>query len=99
MPELTKISPHVYWLPPGPPDRPALCAVVGSDHTLLLDSGSSPSHVRLLLDGLAAAGAPPPRYVALTHWHWDHVFGAAELRCARHCPHANRGAPRHHGWL
>jgi len=74
---LTRIAPHVYGLPPGPPDRPSLCAVVGSRHTLLLDAGSSPAHVRPLLDGLAAAGAPPPRYVALTHWHWDHVFAAA----------------------
>jgi glyoxylase-like metal-dependent hydrolase (beta-lactamase superfamily II) len=76
---LTQISPHVYWLPPGPPDRPALCAVVGSSHVLLLDSGSSPAHVHQLLDGLASAGVRPPRYVALTHWHWDHVFGAAAL--------------------
>ena len=81
MPEntLTQTSPHVYWLPPGPPDRPALCAVVGSEHTLLLDAGSSPAHVRQLLDGLTAARVRPPRYVTLTHWHWDHVFGAAEL--------------------
>ncbi|HEX2906499.1 MAG TPA: MBL fold metallo-hydrolase [Phototrophicaceae bacterium] len=81
MPEtvLTQISPHVYWLPPGPPDRPSLCAVVGGDHTLLLDAGSSPTHVRPLVAGLAALGAPPLRYVALTHWHWDHVFGAAAV--------------------
>lgn len=80
MPEntLTRISPHVYWLPPGPPDRPALCAVAGGEHTLLLDAGSSPSHARQVLDGLASAGVHPPRYLALTHWHWDHVFGAAE---------------------
>jgi glyoxylase-like metal-dependent hydrolase (beta-lactamase superfamily II) len=75
---LTRISPHVYWLPPGPPDRPALCAVAGSEQTLLLDAGSSPAHVRRMLDGLAQASIRPPRYLALTHWHWDHVFGAAE---------------------
>jgi glyoxylase-like metal-dependent hydrolase (beta-lactamase superfamily II) len=49
--------------------------VVGRDHTLLLDAGSSPAHVHELL----IANARPPRYVALTHWHWDHIFGAAEL--------------------
>jgi glyoxylase-like metal-dependent hydrolase (beta-lactamase superfamily II) len=76
---LRRISEHVYWLPPGPPDRPSLCAVVGSEHTLMLDAGSSDAHVRLFLDGLAAEGVRPPRYVALTHWHWDHIFGAAEL--------------------
>lgn len=76
---VTQISPHVYWMPPGPPDRPSLCAVVGSEHTLLLDAGSSPAHIRHFLDDLGAKNPHPPRYVALTHWHWDHVFGAAEL--------------------
>ena len=76
---LTKISEHVYWLPPGPPDRPSLCAVVGERRTMMLDAGSSDAHARIVLDGLTAAGAPPPSLVALTHWHWDHVFGAAEI--------------------
>jgi glyoxylase-like metal-dependent hydrolase (beta-lactamase superfamily II) len=76
---LSKISEHVYWLSPGAPDRPALGAVVGTQHTLLLDGGASPAHVRLFLDALHAEGVPPPRYLALTHWHWDHVFGAAEM--------------------
>jgi glyoxylase-like metal-dependent hydrolase (beta-lactamase superfamily II) len=52
---------------------------VGSEHTLLLDAGSSPTHVRQLLDGLSAVNVRSPRYVALTHWHWDHIFGAADL--------------------
>jgi len=81
MPEttLSKISDHVYWLSPGKPDRPSLCAVVGTQHTLLLDAGASTAHIRLFLDALASAGVSTPHYVALTHWHWDHVFGAAAL--------------------
>jgi len=35
----TKISDHVYWFPPGPPDRPSLSAVVGERRTVLLDAG------------------------------------------------------------
>lgn len=77
---LQHIAEHVYWMPPGPPDRPSLCAVVGSEHTLMLDAGASDAHARLFLEALAAQGVRPPRYVALTHWHWDHIFGAAELR-------------------
>jgi glyoxylase-like metal-dependent hydrolase (beta-lactamase superfamily II) len=76
---LHRISDRVYWLPPGPPDRPSLCAVVGERRTLMLDAGASAAHARLFLDGLAAEGVPPPSYVALTHSHWDHVFGAAEI--------------------
>lgn len=77
---LRRISEHVWWLPPGPPDRPSLCAVVGSKEVLALDAGSSAGHARLLLDGLAREGITRPSYVALTHSHWDHVFGAAELK-------------------
>jgi hypothetical protein len=49
---LRKISEHVYWLPPAPPDRPSLCAVVGSRWTLMLDAGSSAAHAGSFLDGL-----------------------------------------------
>lgn len=77
---LTRISEHVYWMPPGPPDRPSLCAVVGSEFTLMLDTGASAAHARLFLDRLRETGISAPQYAALTHWHWDHVFGAAALR-------------------
>jgi glyoxylase-like metal-dependent hydrolase (beta-lactamase superfamily II) len=77
--KLIAISEHVYWMPPGEPDRPSLCAVVGSDYTLMLDAGASDAHARLFLDQMAAQGLRAPQIVALTHWHWDHVFGAAAL--------------------
>jgi glyoxylase-like metal-dependent hydrolase (beta-lactamase superfamily II) len=76
---LTKISEHVYWLPPGPPDRPSLCAVVGTRRTAWLDAGSSAAHSLSFLGALAAEGVGLPSYVVLTHSHWDHVFGAAAL--------------------
>lgn len=71
----TRISEHVLWLPSGPPDRPALCAVVGSRRTLMLDGGSSAAHARELLSALDE----PPAAVFYTHSHWDHVFGGAEV--------------------
>lgn len=74
-----QISPHVYWFAPAPPDRPALGVVVGGTHTLLLDAGSSEAHTRELLAHLDEHGIAPPRFTALTHWHWDHTFGAAAL--------------------
>jgi glyoxylase-like metal-dependent hydrolase (beta-lactamase superfamily II) len=75
MPSPTPISEHVLWLPPAPPDRPSLCAVVGSRRTLMLDGGSSPAHARELL----AALDERPAAVVYTHSHWDHVFGGAEV--------------------
>src|SRR5262245_28928498 len=76
---LTKISEHVYWMPPGPPDRPSVCGVVGDRRTLMLDAGSSRAHTRAFLDALWAETAARPSTVVYTHSHWDHVFGGAEL--------------------
>lgn len=45
----------------------------------MLDAGSSAAHTRSFLDGLREQGIAPPSLVVLTHSHWDHVFGAAEL--------------------
>jgi glyoxylase-like metal-dependent hydrolase (beta-lactamase superfamily II) len=45
----------------------------------MLDAGSSAAHARSFLTGLEADGVTPPSLVVLTHSHWDHVFGAAEL--------------------
>jgi glyoxylase-like metal-dependent hydrolase (beta-lactamase superfamily II) len=70
-----RVSEHVWWLPPGPPDRPSLCAVVGERWTLAFDAGSSRAHTREFL-----AGVPErPAAVAYTHSHWDHVFGGVEI--------------------
>jgi glyoxylase-like metal-dependent hydrolase (beta-lactamase superfamily II) len=64
---------------PGKPDRPSLCAVVGTNRTLMLEAGASAAHASLFLDSLTTAQLPQPDFVALTHWHWDHIFGASKL--------------------
>ncbi len=74
-----QLTDHFYWMSPGPPDRPSLGAVVGDQFTLLLDAGASAAHAHLFRAALTAAVVPLPRYVALTHWHWDHIFGAEAL--------------------
>ncbi len=79
-PTLSHLTPHVYWLPPDErSDRPILGAVAGAQATLLVDAGNSPAHARLLLGALAGINVAPPHFVALTHWHWDHVFGTGAL--------------------
>ena len=79
MTRLTRITEHVYWMPPGRPDRPSLGAVVGSRRTLMLDGGSSRAHTNEFLRALAAGGAARPFAVVYTHSHWDHVFGGIEV--------------------
>jgi glyoxylase-like metal-dependent hydrolase (beta-lactamase superfamily II) len=79
MSALTKIAEHVYWMPPGPPDRPSICAVVGDRRTLMLDAGSSVSHTRAFLRDLLTGNCAGPSAVVYTHSDWDHVLGGVEL--------------------
>jgi glyoxylase-like metal-dependent hydrolase (beta-lactamase superfamily II) len=74
-----RITEHVWWTPPGPPDRPSLCAVAGDRRTVMLDAGSSPAHTREFLAGLTAVGVAAPSAVIYTHFHWDHVLGGGEV--------------------
>ena len=74
---LRKITQHVYWMPPGPPDRPSICAVVGDRRTLMLDAGSSAAHTRAFLAELVDETGTRPCAVVYSHSHWDHVLGGA----------------------
>ncbi len=77
MTQFQRLTEHVYWMSPGKPDRPSLAAVVGNQSTLMLDAGASAAHANLFLEQLKEISKPD--FVALTHWHWDHVFGAAAI--------------------
>ncbi|SDN72893.1 MBL fold metallo-hydrolase [Alkalicoccus daliensis] len=44
-----------------------------------IDAGNSEAHARLFLDELTGHGIQAPSLVAITHWHWDHVFGMSAL--------------------
>ncbi|MFN8459464.1 MAG: MBL fold metallo-hydrolase, partial [Anaerolineae bacterium] len=75
---LNQISAHVYWLAPdSTTDRPTLGAIVGESATLMVDAGNSPAHANLFLAELVKLGLAKPKYVVLTHWHWDHIFGVS----------------------
>ena len=79
MSALAQITDHVYWMQPGPPDRPSLCGVVGDRRTLMLDAGSSTAHTRAFLDALLLASDTRPSAVVYTHSDWDHVLGGVEV--------------------
>jgi glyoxylase-like metal-dependent hydrolase (beta-lactamase superfamily II) len=79
-PTFRQATPHVHYLEPDErTDRPALGVIIGERRTLIVDAGNSAAHAHLLLGHLVAAEIPPPSLVAITHWHWDHVFGIATL--------------------
>jgi len=44
-----------------------------------VDAGNSPAHAKILLKEIDRCNLPAPLYLFLTHWHWDHVFGAARF--------------------
>ncbi len=68
----------MYWLSPeNTTDRPLLGVIAGAHATLIVDAGNSPAHAHVLLEHIAATRLPAPRYLVITHWHWDHWFGAA----------------------
>lgn len=72
-----RISEHIYVRPcEYYTDRPNIGLVCGKDRALLFDAGNSAANVRQLKKELEAASLPCPELVALSHWHWDHSFGA-----------------------
>lgn len=79
MPKLTKLSERIMYLPPyQETDRPILGAVVGSERTLLIDAGNSSNHASQFRDELSAIDVKGD-WLAITHHHWDHVFGIKEV--------------------
>jgi glyoxylase-like metal-dependent hydrolase (beta-lactamase superfamily II) len=69
-----------YQTPVSETDRPILGAVVGDNLTLMIDAGNSESHATYFLEELNKVGVPKPGLVAITHWHWDHIFGLSALQ-------------------
>lgn len=69
-----------YITPVSSTDRPILGMVVGNNKTLMIDAGNSEDHANYFIKALADQEVPNPDMVALTHWHWDHIFGLSALR-------------------
>jgi glyoxylase-like metal-dependent hydrolase (beta-lactamase superfamily II) len=73
---LRKLTEDIYYLPAWEKtDRPVLAVVVGKERSLVVDSGNSDKHAELFLKALSENNISKPDYLAITHWHWDHVFG------------------------
>ncbi|MHA2246872.1 MAG: MBL fold metallo-hydrolase [Candidatus Hodarchaeales archaeon] len=76
---LKKLTENVHFVPPGENDRPLLAAISGTEYTLLVDAGNSPVHAKLFLSELSKTDISPIKYVVITHWHWDHIFGLSAM--------------------
>ncbi|WP_066318996.1 MBL fold metallo-hydrolase [Bacillus sp. FJAT-29814] len=71
-----------YMTPVSVTDRPIIGMVVGKDKTLMIDAANSEAHAELFIKMLQDQNVPGPDMVALTHWHWDHIFGLSALKGA-----------------
>ena len=72
-----KVTEHIYIHPAEHyTDRPNIGIIAGEKFSLLYDAGNSAKHVEKLKSELSEQGLPHPDFVLLSHWHWDHSFGA-----------------------
>ncbi len=77
---LEKITDRVFYMPCSEQtDRPALGLICGDNYSLIVDSGNSPKHAKEFLAELSTMSIPPVKYLVITHWHWDHVFGIKDM--------------------
>lgn len=83
---LEKLTDRIYYMPNDhSTDRPLLGLVCGEKASLVVDAGNSPAHARLFLEEARKVATSPIRYLALTHWHWDHVFGIGAMSLTSLC--------------
>lgn len=77
---LKKLTENVYYQPHyQPTDRPLLGLISGEKYSLVMDAGNSPAHAAEFLKNVEAMDVAPLKFLAITHWHWDHVFGIHEM--------------------
>lgn len=83
---LKKLTKRVYYMPNrNEGDRPLLGLVVGDKCSLIIDSGNSKEHAEEFLNEISKLNIPKVKYVFLTHWHWDHIFGLAYMNFTSIC--------------
>jgi glyoxylase-like metal-dependent hydrolase (beta-lactamase superfamily II) len=51
-------------------------AILGSDGVLVFDANGTPAAAAAVLSEIKRLTAQPVRYLVLSHWHWDHWYGA-----------------------
>jgi len=80
MQKFEKISENIHILTRlDETDRPILGVIEGSKRTMAIDTGNSVNHAKLFLSEIEKAGIRKPDMALLTHYHGDHVFGAAVI--------------------
>ena len=72
-----QIGKHTWYLEPDArSDRPSLGYVRGEKLAFAADAGASDRHVALFYRYLGENGLPLPDLTGISHYHWDHSYGA-----------------------
>lgn len=80
MQQFKQLTNHIwYQTPVSETDRPIVAVITGDERNLVIDAGNSSRHAALFVDEMEQQGLGKPDLVALTHWHWDHVFGMKQM--------------------
>lgn len=80
MQQFKQLTNHIwYQTPVSETDRPIVAVITGDEQNLVIDAGNSSRHAALFVDEMEQQGLGKPDLVALTHWHWDHVFGMKQM--------------------
>ncbi|KAF5052567.1 Metallo-beta-lactamase superfamily protein [anaerobic digester metagenome] len=83
---LIKLTDRIYYMPNDDrTDRPLLGLICGDKYSLVIDAGNSPAHANEFLTDVCKLHIPPLKYLVLTHWHWDHVFGIEAMNLITVC--------------
>ncbi len=77
---IKKLTDRIFYMPHSEEtDRPSLGLICGNKYSIIVDSGNSPEHAKEFLSEIKKLDIPPVRYLVITHWHWDHIFGLREM--------------------
>lgn len=93
---MQRLKDHIFYIPSNADtDRPVIGLISGSKHSLIVDGGNSPHHAREILAAIEQLGVNNCKYLALTHWHWDHVFGVHYINLLTICHELTQERLRH----
>lgn len=83
---LKKLTDRVYYMPHSEQtDRPVLGLICGDKCSLVVDAGNSENHAEEFLKEVDKLNIAPLKYLVITHWHWDHVFGMSRMNITSIC--------------
>ncbi|SHE73545.1 MBL fold metallo-hydrolase [Clostridium fallax] len=83
---LKKLTDRVYYMDyVEKGDRPVLGLVCGDNYSVVIDSGNSYNHTMEFLKEVERLKLPKIKYLLITHWHWDHVFGISTMKKITGC--------------